>query len=354
MDKIIISTNENIKSEIIIQDDLRNTFREHLDYDKKYFLITNTKLAKLYPEFIYRFNKNRVIIIKDGEKYKNIKTFEYIIDKLLEEKIERKDAIIALGGGVVGDLAGYVASSILRGVELIQFPTTLLAMCDSSIGGKTGFNSKYGKNLIGSFYCAKKILIDPLFLNTLNDYELKCGLGEVLKYAFIEKSCNKFSEFNLLDFLIENQKEDIKKQMNFIIKACASLKASVVTNDRLESGLRKILNFGHTYAHPIETLSNYKGISHGEAVAFGIKYASKLALIKNLINEDYYNQIISLLEKYELTNKKIKFEKDKMLELMTHDKKVENSKINLLLPIGLAEVGLFDNIDLPSIEASLL
>lgn len=353
MDKIIISTNENIKSEIIIQDDLRNTFQEHLE-DKRYFLITNTKLAKLYPGLVYKFNKDRVIVIKDGEKYKNIKTFEYIVNKLLEKKIERKDSIIAFGGGVIGDLAGYVASSILRGVELIQFPTTLLAMCDSSIGGKTGFNTKYGKNLIGSFYCASKILIDPFVLSTLNDYEFKCGLGEVLKYAFIEKSCNKYSDFNLLEFLKENQKEDIKKQMNFIIKASASLKANVVTNDRLEGGLRKILNFGHTYAHPIETLSKYKGISHGEAVAHGIKYASKLALIKNLISEDYYNEIISLLKKFELTNKKIKFKREDIVNLMTHDKKVENSKINLLLPTAPAQVALFDNIDLPSIEASLL
>ena len=353
MNKIEINTQENIKSEIIIEDDLRNNIQDYLD-NRKNFLITNTTIYKLYPEIIYKFNSNRIIVIKDGEKYKNFKTFEYIINKLLEEKIERKDTIIALGGGVIGDLAGYVASSILRGVELIQIPTTLLAMCDSSIGGKTGFNTKYGKNLIGSFYCAKKILIDSQFLNTLNEYEYKCGRGEVLKYAFIEKSCDKNSDFNLINFLTNNQKEDIKRQMNFIINSCASLKATVVNSDRLEGGLRKILNFGHTYAHPIETLSNYKKISHGEAVAHGIKYASKLAVIKDKISNDYYNQIISLLKKYELLNKKIKFKSSKILELMTHDKKVENSKINLLLPIAPAEVGLFDNIDLPSIEASLL
>lgn len=353
MDKIIISTIENFKSEIIIQDDLKNTIQEHFE-DKKYFLITNTKLAKLYPEFVYKFPSKQVIIIKDGEKYKNIKTYEYIIKQLLKEKIERKDSIIAFGGGVVGDIAGYVASTILRGVELIQVPTTLLAMCDSSIGGKTGINSQYGKNLIGTFYMAKKVLIDPQLLNTLNDYEFKCGLGEVLKYAFIEKSCNKYSEFNLIEFLSKNSKEDIKKQMNFVIQASVSLKANVVANDRLEGGLRKILNFGHTYAHPIETLSNYKRISHGEAVAHGIKYASKLAVIKNLITNEYYEQIINLLNKYDLINKPIKFKKEDIINLMKQDKKVENSKINLLVPVEMAKVELFDNIDLPSIEASLL
>ena len=353
MDRITISTNENFKSEIIIQGDLKNNIQNFFE-DKKYFLITNTTLAKLYPEFLYKFDSNRVIIIKDGEKYKNIKTFEFIINKLLKEKIERKDCIVALGGGVVGDMAGYVASSILRGVELIQVPTTLLAMCDSSIGGKTGFNSKYGKNLIGSFYLANKVLIDPLFLATLNDYEFKCGLGEIVKYAFIEKSCDKNSQFNLLKFLEENQLEDLKSQIYFLIKASATLKAHVVTNDRLEGGLRKILNFGHTYAHAIETTYNYKGISHGEAVAHGMLYASKLAVIKNIISSDYCEQINNLLQKFELTKKQLKFKKQNIAKLMLQDKKVQNGKINLLLPTASSEVALFDNIDLLSVEASLL
>ncbi|MBQ8634961.1 3-dehydroquinate synthase [bacterium] len=353
MEKIVISTQENLKSEVLIQEDLRNNIQDFFE-DKQYFLITNTKLAKLYPQLIYKFKDSNVIIIKDGEKYKNIKTFEYILNRLLKEKIERKDCIVALGGGVVGDLAGYVASSILRGVELIQIPTTLLAMCDSSIGGKTGFNTKFGKNLIGSFYLANKILIDPIFLNTLNNYEYKCGLGEVLKYAFIEKSCNKHSSFDLIDFLTTNQTEDVKKQMVAIIKMCASLKAYVVANDRLEGGLRKVLNFGHTYAHPIETLAKYKKISHGEAVAHGIKYASKLSLSKGLITQEYYEKIIFLLNKFDLISKKIKYKSENIIELMKQDKKVENNKINLLLPVESAVVQLFDNIDLPSIEASLL
>ena len=353
MDRITISTNENFKSEILIQEDLKNNIQNFFE-DKKYFLITNTTLAKLYPNFLYKFEPNRIVIIKDGEKYKNIKTYEYIINQLLKEKIERKDCIVALGGGVIGDMAGYVASSILRGVELIQVPTTLLAMCDSSIGGKTGFNSKYGKNLIGSFYLANKVLIDPLFLSTLNDYEFKCGLGEITKYAFIEKSCDKNSQFNLLKFLEENQTQDIKSQINFLIKASATLKAHVVNNDRLEGGLRKILNFGHTYAHAIETTYNYKGISHGEAVAHGMVFASKLATIKNIISSDYCKQIINILQKFELTKKPLKYKKENIAKLMLHDKKVIDGKINLLLPTAQREVALFDNIDLLSVEASLL
>lgn len=352
MKKILIDTNENSTSEIIIKEDIASDIQNYFE-DKKYFLITNTTLAKLYPQFVYKFNTNKVIIIKDGEKYKNYKTYNQIIEKLLKEKIERKDCIVALGGGVVGDLAGYCASTILRGVELIQVPTTLLAMCDSSIGGKTGYNTKYGKNLVGSFYNAKKVLIDPLFLNTLNEYEYKCGLGEVLKYAFIEKSCKNEEYYNLIDILTKFQKLDIKAQITSIIEICAQLKATVVQKDRLEGGLRKILNFGHTYAHTFEKIYNYKNLSHGEAVAFGVKFASKLAYELDKINKPYLDKINFLLEKFQLTNKKIKYDKKQVIELMKQDKKVENSKINLLLPVEIAEVELFDNIDLLSIEASL-
>lgn len=351
MEKIVISSNENIKSEILIEKGLINSIEDFIN--DNFFLITNTTLAKLYPDVIKKFDKKRVIIIKDGEKYKNIKTYTQIINKLLKEKIERKDTIVALGGGVVGDLAGFCASSVLRGVKLIQIPTTLLAMSDSSIGGKTGFNSQYGKNLIGSFYLANKVLIDPVFLNTLNEYEYKCGLGEIVKYALIEKSCKCEINYNLLDVLSKYQSLDVKKEIEYIIKACVHLKARVVELDRLEGNLRKILNFGHTYAHAVETLSNYKKISHGEAVAYGINCAAKLSYNLGIIDRDYFNRIDYLLNKFQLLQKEIKYKKSDIIEIMKQDKKVENQKINLLVPTAPAVVGLFDNIDLPLIEASL-
>ena len=351
MEKIVISSNENVKSEILIEKGLINSIEDFIN--DNFFLITNTTLAKLYLDVIKKFDKKRVIIIKDGEKYKNIKTYTQIINKLLKEKIERKDTIAALGGGVVGDLAGFCASSVLRGVKLIQIPTTLLAMCDSSIGGKTGFNSQYGKNLIGSFYLANKVLIDPVFLNTLNEYEYKCGLGEIVKYALIEKSCKCEINYNLLDVLSKYQSLDVKKEIEYIIKACVHLKARVVELDRLEGNLRKILNFGHTYAHAVETLSNYKKISHGEAVAYGINCAAKLSYNLGIIDRDYFNRIDYLLNKFQLLQKEIKYKKTDIIEIMKQDKKVENQKINLLVPTAPAVVGLFDNIDLPSIEASL-
>ena len=226
-------------------------------------------------------------------------------------------------------------------------------MCDSSIGGKTGFNTKYGKNLIGSFYSAKKVFIDPTFLNTLNNYEFKCGMGEVLKYAFIEKSCKSDFDYDLISFFENLSKDELKSKMPYIIEACASLKASVVRSDEHEANLRKVLNFAHTFAHAFETLSDYKNLSHGEAVAHGMKCAAKLALNLKKINFDYFTKIISLIDKFELTNNKLKFKKQDVIKVMYQDKKVNDGKINLLCPVAPAVVELFDNIDLPSLEASL-
>ena len=353
MRTIKIENLENTKSEIVIQKGLFKNIFDFLDENKKYFLITNETIYKIYSKFLGNFEKNRIIIIKDGEKYKNFKTYNFIMEKLLQEKIERKDSIVALGGGVVGDLAGFCASTILRGVELIQVPTTLLSMCDSSIGGKTGYNTKFGKNLIGSFYKAKKVLIDSDFLKTLNEYEIKCGLGEVVKYAFIEKSCKAQDDFKLNKILENLNLKTIFERLDEIIYICAFLKSNVVKLDEKEGNLRKILNFGHTFAHPIETLSNYKNISHGEAVALGMEIAFKVAKMQGLIDEDYFNYAISLMNNFSLLEKKRKFNKKKFLELMLQDKKVENKKINLLLPTSYLQVGLFDNISEPLLEACL-
>ncbi len=353
MDSIEISNKQVVSSKIVFNCDIINHIENYLDVNSS-FLITNDVLKNLYPQIISKFKKERVTIIKDGEKYKNFSTYNYILDRLLKEKIERKDVIAALGGGVVGDLAGFCASSVLRGVNFIQIPTTLLAMCDSSIGGKTGIDTKYGKNLAGSFYFANQVLIDTNFLNTLNDKELKCGMGEILKYAFIEKSC-KYDEFyNLSGYLDKNYNN---LDMDYLVQICAKLKACVVSRDFKESGLRKILNFGHTFAHPLELLSNYKLISHGQAVAYGIKMAFKTALLNKLISVEYYNYALNLTDKLNLCNAKLNFNNRKyknFKQIMTRDKKVQNGKINLVLPVDTSVVELFDNIEVPCFEAFAL
>ena len=337
---------------IIIQRGILNNIETLLD-DRRYFLITNDKIAKIYNNIVNKFDKSRRVIIKDGEKYKNLKTVEFILNRLLDEKIERKDCIVALGGGVIGDMAGFCASCVLRGVDFIQIPTTLLSQVDSSVGGKTGFNDVHGKNLIGAFYQPKKVFIDPDVLDTLDETNFKSGMGEVIKYAFIEKSCGAKEFFNLFSLFEKTRPDEIKEKIEDIIFACVSLKAAVVEQDEKEKGLRAILNLGHTYAHGIEKISNYK-IPHGQAVCTGIKMALQLSYTRELIDENYYNYATALIDKFNLTAKNKKLNANKMLEIMKSDKKVKNSKINLILPLPSAQAALFDDTDELLIKDSLI
>lgn len=338
MKKLNVKT-ENKTYDILIKDNILDDINNYLEKDLRYFLITNDNLLKIYPDFINKFENK--VIIKDGEEYKNFETFQYIIEELLRQKIERKDCIIVFGGGVTGDLAGYAAASVLRGVKFIQIPTTLLSQVDSSVGGKTGFNTKYGKNLIGAFYQPEIVLIDPLILNTLPKKQIKTGLGEVLKYAFIEKTASDNSEFYLFDYL----KNETPSYNEIIYKSCG-LKASVVSEDEKEKGLRAILNFGHTFAHSIETITNYTEFTHGEAVVMGIKSAFELSFNLGLIDKNYYIEAFNLIDKFELAPKyKFDWDKDKYIEIMKSDKKVLSSKIRLVLPVDKGEVKIFDNIN---------
>ncbi len=328
--------------DIIIKEGLIAEILDYLQRDKKKFLITNNTLEKLYPDLVNSFENK--IIIKDGEEYKNFETFEFIINELLKRKIERKDLILAFGGGVVGDLAGFAAASVLRGVNFVQIPTTLLAQVDSSVGGKTGFNTKYGKNLIGAFYQPESVLIDTNFLKTLPVREIKTGLGEVVKYSFIEKNCSDDEKIHLSKYLDEADPNNL--DFKEIIYRSAALKASVVSKDEKESGLRAVLNFGHTFAHSIETITNYKKFTHGEAVAMGMKLAFELSYNLNFINKEYLDYAFKLIDKFNLAPVyKIECNKDEYINIMKSDKKVSNSKIRLVLPTSKGKVKIFDNIN---------
>lgn len=327
--------------DITIKEGLIAEILDYLQQDKKKFLITNNTLEKLYPDLVSSFENK--IVIKDGEEYKNFETFEFIINELLKRKIERKDLILALGGGVVGDLAGFAASSVLRGVNFVQIPTTLLSQVDSSVGGKTGFNTKYGKNLIGAFYQPESVLIDTNFLKTLPVREIKTGLGEVVKYSFIEKKCSDDEKIHLSKYLDEADPNNL--DFKEIIYRSVALKASVVSKDEKEAGLRAVLNFGHTFAHSIETITNYKKFTHGEAVAMGMKLAFELSYNLNFINKEYLDYAFNLIDKFNLAPVyKIECDKDEYINIMKSDKKVSNSKIRLVLPTSKGEVKIFDNI----------
>ncbi len=314
----------------------------------RFLVVTNTKVYSLYGEKLK--NKDaEFIVLPDGEEYKNREILNQIIDKALEIKLERKDAIIALGGGVIGDMAGFAAATYQRGIDFIQIPTTLLAQVDSSVGGKVAVNHKLGKNVIGSFYQPKLVLADTNTLNTLDDRQFKTGLSEVIKYAFIEKSCNADEDYHLFEFLKANKEEIYRKDhkiLQELIKICCLLKSSVVNQDEKEKGLRAILNFGHTYAHAIENITDYKLYTHGEAVSIGMKLIFDLAKNLKIISEDYYNSAINLINEYNLiTEIGIHLDSDTFYEAMMADKKVKNKSINFVMPTKEKEVSIMNNID---------
>ena len=287
-----------------------------------------------------KFPKNQVFILKDGEKEKNIKNYTKILDFVLSKKLTRQDYIIAIGGGVVGDIAGFAASTYMRGIKFIQIPTTLLACVDSSVGGKTAIDTKYGKNLVGAFYQPNYVLINANFLKTLDERQFKSGLGEVVKYGFIEKSCNPEAPAMLLNYLTEHSEKILSRDimtMKELIKMCISLKISVVEKDEKESGLRKILNFGHTYGHAVENITKYKKFTHGECVVEGIHFALNLAFKLNLINKEYKFLCGDVLKKFNF--KQIpQFDKNKIINIMTTDKKATQNKIIFELPTEYAQV----------------
>lgn len=330
----------NIESEAIA--DFRERILSYIG-KKNYLVIISQKVEKNYGK-IFGFDKSHKFILKDGEKEKNFKNYQKILERALEMKLKRSDVIIAIGGGVVGDLAGFAASTYMRGIDFIQVPTTLLACVDSSVGGKTAIDTSFGKNLVGTFYQPKAVLINPKILKTLDDRQFKTGLGEVVKYSFIEKSCLLEEEVNLTNFLSEKSKEILnrdEKTLAKLIEICIKLKKSVVEKDEKEAGLRRILNFGHTYGHAIEKITNYKKFTHGEAIVEGMKFAFNLALKKNLIDKSYKFLAEDVIKKYNFC-KIPEYNMKKMSEIMKTDKKVQSDKIVFILPTDYSKVDAFE------------
>lgn len=310
----------------------------------KVLIVISEKVNKLYGPKL-NFKNGIKFVLKDGENQKNFKNYIKILNFALENKLERKDAIVAIGGGVVGDIAGFVAATYLRGIDFIQIPTTLLACVDSSVGGKVAVNTDYGKNMVGAFYQPKAVFCNLNFLNTLDERQLKTGLAEVIKYAFIEKSCLVDAEYNFFDYLNENVDKIMSHDnelLSKIVQISLELKSSVVMKDEKEQGLRRILNFGHTYGHAVEKITNYKKFTHGEAVAIGMVFAINLAFKKGLINSEFKDKSIELISKYKLITKMPDFSYEKMIYLMKSDKKVENANIKFILPTHKAIVDCFD------------
>lgn len=296
-------------------------------------IITDRNLDKLYGEDLEKnlrasgFQVKR-IVVHPGEKSKSLETLEYIYSELIHFSMTRRDLILAFGGGVVGDLAGFAASSFLRGLDFIQIPTSLLAQIDSSIGGKVAINLRQGKNLVGSFYQPLAVFIDPGLLETLDKENFKDGMGELIKYACIRDK-------DLFDKLLAYGEEEFSGHIEDIIWRSLDIKRDIVERDEMDRGERMLLNLGHTLGHAIEKYYDYN-YSHGQAVAIGIYHISKKSEEQGLTRPGTSEKIKEILKKYQLDYKMPEIDRKSLIELVSRDKKRSGDSINIVL---LEEIG---------------
>jgi 3-dehydroquinate synthase len=322
-----------------------NIFRSLPEFIRKFNLpsrvcvILDEKVEQIYGSSIRKVIngfavKKYFIVLPASEKIKSFETISQIFTRLYEEQFGRDTLLIAIGGGTVGDVAGFAASTYMRGLPLVHIPTTLLSAVDSSIGGKTGINFKEAKNFIGTFYQPSLVLIDTNFLNSLPEEELISGFGEVIKYSYLTN--RKFYSTLLSDCNLLVKKDS--GFLNKIIYESVKIKSAVVSEDENEiTGLRKILNFGHTFAHAFESQSSYK-LSHGKAVIAGIVSALFLSFEKGLMTENQLNYMLELPLKFQLSIKIKNINKEDIFRLMTYDKKNSKGKIKFVLIKNFGEI----------------
>lgn len=312
---------------------------------KKVAIITNETVADIYLKTLIdtlSSHKELIsIILPDGESYKSKDSLDSIYAQLLQNKADREITLIALGGGVIGDITGFAAATYMRGVNFIQIPTTLLSQVDSSVGGKTGINHPLGKNMIGAFYQPKCVISDMNVLKTLPSRELSAGLAEVIKYGLIRD--NKFFEW--LESHIQYLMEMNPKYLIEAVQRSCENKAAVVEADEFESGIRAILNLGHTFGHAIEVAQGYGNWLHGEAVGAGMVMAAKLSQSMGWLADKDVGRIVALIKKAGLPTEPPKISVKKYMELMMLDKKTKDGQINLVLQKSIGDAVLTNQYD---------
>ena len=324
---------------IFIGKDIHKSLTDYISNYKNYsktVVISDKNILKKNPILFNNFLKKEIefdqIILPHGEKIKSFEYLELIVEKILKLEVDRDTLLICIGGGVLGDLVGLASSLILRGLDFVQVPSTLLAQVDSSVGGKTGINSKYGKNLIGSFNQPKSVIISTDILKTLNKRDINSGYAEILKYSFI-------NDKKFFNWLVKNGKKVISlhtESCAYAIKKSCSIKSKIVSIDEKEKGIRELLNFGHTFGHAIEAITGYKNkIKHGEAIFIGmhlaIKFSIFLKICKKDVLEKYSSHLKNLKINYKLSDYNIRISPKSFLRHMRFDKKVKNNKIKLIL-----------------------
>lgn len=329
-------------------------FWQSLIFSKQILIVTNQTVAPLYLHFLQQAFADRqcdVVILADGESYKNQDSLFAIYDTLLQKKHHRDTTLIALGGGVVGDITGFAASTYQRGVPYVQVPTTLLAQVDASVGGKTAINHPLGKNMIGSFYQPQAVVIDVDTLQTLPEREFRAGLAEIIKYAILDGK-NFYQELYLL---LEKGIANNNPALADLITQCCEIKARFVESDEKEQGVRALLNLGHTFAHALEAYADYKRWLHGEAVALGLYCAAMLSYELSLINYSVVQSIEQMLKwaglSYKIT-KDIKL--DELIRLMSLDKKIKNGCLRFVVIRGLGDCYLNDRVTKEQIYKALV
>lgn len=299
-------------------------------------VVSNTTVAPLYYEAV-RLSMERAgyhvapVTLPDGEGYKNSATLNLIYDGLVDASLDRGSFILALGGGVIGDMAGFAAASYLRGIPFVQIPTTLLSQVDSSVGGKTGINHPRGKNLIGAFYQPKAVLIDVATLDTLPEREFLSGLGEIVKYGAV-------LDAGFFDFLETNTKLLLARDKEALIQAVSrscAIKAKVVAEDEREGGVRAVLNYGHTLGHAVETLTGYTRYLHGEAVAIGMVQAARISQHYGFCSQADRDRIEALIVALGLPTELPSFTAQQYREALSHDKKVRDKGLLFICNQGI-------------------
>jgi len=320
---------------------------------KQVMIVSNETVAPLYIERLRSGLTDfqvQEVILPDGEQYKNLDVLNTIFDALLEARFDRSCTILALGGGVVGDIAGFAAASYQRGVAFIQVPTTLLAQVDSSVGGKTGVNHTLGKNMIGAFYQPQCVIADTAVLHTLDERQLRSGIAEVIKYGLIRDA----EFFTWIEDRVQAMLACDDTVMGEAIERSCINKADIVAQDELESGVRALLNLGHTFGHAIETGMGYGVWLHGEAVATGMCMAAEMSRRMGMLSDDEVCRIDNLIKAMALPVRSPReMDNERFLELMAVDKKAKDGKVHLVLLESLGNASVYDEYD-PSVLLATL
>lgn len=360
MSNIIVSLPQNSYEIAIASGNLSQlgAKMKQLKLGKKVLVVSNPEIFSHYGDTcLQSLNESEFEVyqhlIPSGEVHKNLQSIEKLYDVALENHLERSSTLVALGGGVIGDMTGFAAATWLRGINFVQVPTSLLAMVDASVGGKTGVNHPQGKNLIGAFYQPKLVLIDPEVLQTLPEREFRAGMAEVIKYGVIWDA-ELFSELEQAQDIDCFETIDPQLLKTILTRSCQA-KADVVSQDEKEAGLRAILNYGHTIGHAIESLTDYQEYVHGEAVALGMVAAGEIAIQMGAWKDAAGNRQNKLIAKAGLPTKvSADIQVKDVLEAIKNDKKVKSGKVRFILPTKIGAVKITDKVSSDVVKESVL